>query len=178
MTFKIHLILNINCFYLIGLTGGKNIKLRIMNILRIASFIILGVIMYSCGNDSVTTPTTPSGTVLFSEDSLSVRLQPGSASGGDTVYVSMESTGGLKIEFNLESNADSTHAIGYYGVYTNATPTFTYDPLVYRTTDEYFTTNLNFANGTTYFSFAVRLYVTNSTMLHYIKLKNVKVTKL
>ena len=139
----------------------------------------LGLIFMSCGDDSTVTPTTPPGTVLFSKDSISVWLLPGGfQEGTDSVYFSTQNSGGVSIEFTLQSNADSTdHAIGYYGIYTNATPAIPYFPYIYFPVNEPFSTNLNFSTGTTYFSFSVRLTVNNSTTAHYVRLINIKVTK-
>lgn len=135
----------------------------------------------SCSDDDNTTNTnTPSGTVLYSNDSLSVWLQQGiSSSGIDSAYFSTQNTGGVKIEFTIQSNADSTdHSEGYYGIYSNATPVIVYFPNIYSPINQQYSSNFNFAQGSTYFAFSVRLAVNHSSITRYVRLINIKVTKL
>lgn len=138
----------------------------------------ISLFISSCGDDS--TPANPTSGVIFSFDSISIWLQPGGVSEGvDSIYYSTENSGRVTIEFTLQSDADSNdHAIGYYGMYTNATPPVPYQPYIYSPVNEPFFTNLNFNSpGETYFAFSVRLNVNNSTTAHYVRLKNIKVTK-
>ncbi len=143
--------------------------------------IIFIIAFSSCGDDDEqVNPVTPPGTVLYSNDSISVWLQQGvSSSGIDSVYFSTQNTGGVKIEYTIQSNADSSdHSAGFYGIYSNATPAIVYFPNIYSPINEQHSSNFNFAQGSTYFAFSVRLVVNNSSMTRYVRLINIKVTKL
>jgi|SRR4030095_533881 len=135
-------------------------------------------LLASCGDDDKPT-NTPGGTVLYSKDSISVWLSPSTFSeGADSVYYSTSNAVPVRVEFTLQSNADSTHSLGYWFFITNSTPPEPYVPNIFSPVDEQKTFTLNFNPLSTYFSFAVRLRVNNSTILHYVKLKNIKVTTL
>lgn len=146
------------------------------------------IVFFSCGSDSPTTPNTPAGTILYSRDSISVWLQPSSSgSGRDSLYFSTQNTGGFKIEFTLQADIDTlnsdTSSIpssrGYWSNYTNAPPASLVNNPVYGIVDHSETIQHNFVSGqSTYYSLAVVLSVTNSTRVHYIRLKNIKITKL
>ena len=142
--------------------------------------VILFLIFSSCGNENNNSIADPSGTILFQKDSISVWILPSvSNSGKDTVYFSREDYGGVKIEFTLQSNADSTHSYGYWGVYTNATPTFPIIPVIQGSVNrDILIDNLNFnAYHDTYFAFGIRFYVKNSDVPYYVRIKNIKITK-
>src|SRR5688572_8798252 len=80
--------------------------------------------MTSCGDDNTTNTTnSPAGTVLYSQDSLSVWIQSGSSFARDSVAFSTNESGGFKVEFRLQSNVDSSqHSVGYYRYNTNGSP--------------------------------------------------------
>jgi hypothetical protein len=141
--------------------------------------IICAFAVSSCGDDDNPTNTTQPGTVLYSLDSISVWFGGGVvSSGSDSVYYSTQNSGGVRVEFHLQSNADSSdHSQGYYGIYTNATPVFPLSPDIYTPIDSLVSINLSFASGTTYFAFSVRLSVSNSSIQRYVRLTNIKVIK-
>src|SRR5258708_31804220 len=86
---------------------------------------VLFLIFSSCGNDNINSVANTSGTVIFQKDSLFVWLPPSdSNSGCDTSFFSYNDIGTVRADFILQSNADSTHSLGYWGIYTNATPNF------------------------------------------------------
>lgn len=148
---------------------------------------ILSIIIISCGSDTTTSPNTPAGTILYSRDSISVWLQPStSANGSDSLYFSTQNTGSFKVEFTLQADIDTlnsdTSSIpqsrGYWSHYTNSPPPSPVQDPVYGVVDHTETLQHNFVSGSTYYSLAVALSVTNSTRVHYIRLKNIKITKL
>lgn len=151
----------------------------IRRVLIIAVSFFSLIIFQSCGdNSSNTNHGSPAGTVLYSKDSVNVWLQPGSvAFGTDSVSYSTSESGSVLVEFTIQSNADSVHAIGKWGFHTNATPVVPYQPNIYMPIDEPFSTNLSLAAGSTYFGFAATLNISNSSIWYYVKLKNVKITK-
>jgi hypothetical protein len=153
--------------------------MKLRTILNFVFLILQVVIFSSCDNDSNSVGTKTPELIIFSQDSLSVWLEPSvSASGSDSAYYSINAVGELKVEFTLQANADSTHSIGYWGIYTNATPSIPIIPVIISTIDVQSSANLNFnKNGETYFAFGMRLYVKNSTIPHYARLKNIKITR-
>ncbi len=138
------------------------------------------IMIQSCGDSNTSTnPESPAGTVLYSWDSVNVWLPAGtSASGTDSVIFSTIETGSVKVEFTIQSNIDGIHAKARWGFYTNATPVVPYIPTISGPIDEPFSANLSLAAGSTYFGFAVSMNISNSTEWYYVKLKNVKITKL
>lgn len=139
----------------------------------------LAAALYSCSDNSVNTTTTvPAGTVLFSRDSLSVWLPPSTyANGTDSFYTSLSNySGNFALYFTLQSNVDSVHGIGRYGLYSNATPATPYSPWIYGTVDTKDSINLSFVSGT-YLSMAAGLTVNNNTAPMYMRIKDIKVVK-
>jgi hypothetical protein len=147
-----------------------------MKNLILLSIIASLALIYSCSDNSVTTPTPQ---VLYSIDSLSIWLNPpGGASGGDSVYYSSQQSGSVKVEFTLESNADSLFATGNAALYTNATPDPAYSLRLVTNVQQQNSFTMSFASGTTYFALAVRMDMRTGTIPYYARMKNVKITKL
>lgn len=134
-------------------------------------------IFSSCSDDTTTNnPGVAPGTVMYSADSISVWLSS-TGFARDSVSYSTSETGSVKVEFTIQSNVDTPSAYGKFGFYTNATPAVTYIPDIYAPRDEPFSTNLNFASGSTHFAFMVQLNNYVSTFPRYVRLRSVKVTK-
>ena len=137
------------------------------------------VLFFSCGSDSVTNPNSPAGTILYTWDSVSVWIQPsGHGTSSDSVTFSTSQTGSVEVIWTLQSNADTAFCKPHWGFYTNATPSI---PLVNITgpVDVRDSTNLNLSSsGSTYFSFAAGLTVTNNPVPYYVRVKNIKIRKL
>lgn len=149
------------------------------NIYPVIICLFIGLLFSACGDDDPVNPGTPSGTVLYSRDSLSVWLQPSTfAEGSDSVYYSISTAAAVRVEFTLQSNADSTHARGYYFFTTNSSVPEPYVPNVLAPIDELRSYTLDFSPLSSFFSFAVRLIVNSSAVPYYVRLKNIKVTKL
>lgn len=148
---------------------------------KITSFIFIltaALILISCSEDTTTNnPVTPPGTVLFSRDSMSVWLSNTGFS-KDSNYYSTSETGSVKVEFTIQSNVDTPSAYGRFGFYTNGTPVVPYIPEIVAPRDELFSTNLSFAAGSTYFAFSAALNYYSGSISRYVRLKNIKVTKL
>lgn len=141
--------------------------------------ITLAAALYSCSDNSVSTQqNVPAGTVLFSRDSISVWLPPSTyATGTDTFYTTLNSyTGGFMLYFTLQSNVDSVHGIGRYGLYTNATPATPYIPWIYGTVNTKDSINFSFVSGT-YLSMAAGLTVNNNTVPLYMRITDIKIVK-
>ena len=131
--------------------------------LRLLLVIALAITIYSCGDDTLTTPNSPTGTVLYSRESLSVWIQSGSSFARDSIAFSTNETGGFKVEFRIQSNADSSqHAVGYYRYDTNGSPVVVLLPDIYFPIDEQHNPNFNFASGSTYVSFWIKLTTTGT----------------
>jgi hypothetical protein len=141
---------------------------------------LCAIFVNSCGDGSTTNTTnSPAGTVLYSQDSLAVWIQSGSSFARDSIAFSTSETGGFKVEFRVQSNADSSqHSVGYYRYNTNGLPLVVMLPDIYFPIDEQYTSNFNFASGSTYSSFAVKLTTTGTASPFYVRLKNIKITKL
>ena len=138
--------------------------MKIKNILSLALFVLIVSFIASCSDNSTSTTTTPAGTILYSQDSIAVWIPASQiAYGQDSLYYSTTNTGGVKVEFTVQSNADSTHSVGNWSIYTNATPAVILNHPILDSIDSQESINFNFsASGSTYFALAVRLGVNNS----------------
>ena len=149
------------------------------SLILILPIIFILALLASCSDDTVTTPVTPAGTVLYSYDSISVWLTAGGvSSGSDSIYFSVNETGGVNLEFTLQSNVDTPTALGRWDLYTNTTPVIPYFAAITEPRDEFFSLNQNTAAGLTYFALAIKLNTYNSTIARYVRIKNIKLTKL
>lgn len=143
------------------------------------TLLALAVILTSCGDDdTINNPVNPPGTVLYSADSMAVNINTMFGDSHDSISYSFSSENAIKVEFTLQSNADSTHALGYYYINTNSTPATIYEPNIIAPIDQAFSTTYNTTPLSTYINFSIRVIVTNGTVPYYVKLKNIKVTKL
>ncbi len=148
-----------------------------MKYISILLLVSIASILSSCGEDDTTnTPVTPPGTVLYSADSISIWLSS-TGLAEDSVSYSTSESGGVLVEFRIQSNVDTTSAYGKFGFYTNATPVVPYLSDIYFPVDEPFLTSLTLASGSTYFAFSVKLNNYILTFPRYVRLKDVKVTK-
>lgn len=149
------------------------------NITLILFFAVLAFVLSACGDDDTpVNPQDPAGTVLYSADSMSVWISSPFGQSRDSVSYSFSTATAIKVEFTLQSNVDSTHALGYYFVYTNSTPSSVYEPNLFVTVDLPFSESYITTPLSTYISFSIKLIVNNGTMPYYLKLKDIKVTKL
>ena len=140
-------------------------------------FIGLSIAIYSCGDSSTSPTTTPAGTVLFSQDSIAIWLSSGGF-GTDSFAYSTQNTGGVMLSYVLQSNVDSTHATGRWGMYTNANPPTRFLPNKYGPVDAADSVNLSFLSGqSTYFAMAVQLNVSGGSTPYYVRIKNIKIVK-
>lgn len=153
----------------------KSISLKLL-----VPVLVIIALLASCSDDSTTpTPVTPAGTVLFSADSIAVWLPAGGMSyGSDSTYFSTGVTGGIKLEFTLQSNVDTPTALGRWDLYTNAPPPIPYFAAITEPRDEFFSFNQNTVSGLTYFALAIKLNTYNSVIPRYVRIKNIKLTKL
>ncbi len=156
----------------------KNIMKSRSRIILIPAFIMIAVFL-SCSDDTTTNPVTPPGTVLYSADSISIWLPAGIVSyGSDSTYFSVTETGSVKLEFTLQSNVDTPSALGRWDLYTNTTPVIPYFAAITEPRDEFFSLNQNAASGLTYFALAIKLNTFNSTIARYVRIINIRLTKL
>ncbi len=155
--------------------------MKINRIIYLCLPVIIALIISSCGDDNTTNtnPNTPSGTVLYSQDSMSVWINPiGSGQSRDSVSYSISTPTAIKVEFTVQSNADSTYAVGYYFFNTNSSPPEPYVPNILSPVDQPVSLTFNVNPLSTYFNFSVRLIVNGSTIPYYVRLKSIKVTKM
>ena len=146
---------------------------------RILTITLLTLTFFSCGDDDTTTnPQTPSGTVLYSADSMSVWITSSFGEGSDSVSKTISTPTAIKVEFTVQSNADSTHALGYYFFNTNSSPAQLYEPNILSPVDMPVSLTFNTNPLSTYFNFSIRLKVSSGSIPYFVKLKNIKVTKL
>lgn len=98
--------------------------------------------------------------------------------GSDSVSRTISTATAIKVEFTVQSNADSTHARGYYFFNTNSSPAEPYEPNIISPVDKLISLTFNTSPLSTYFNFSIRLIVNSGSIPYYVKLKNIKVTKL
>lgn len=148
-------------------------------LLVITILLVISAVFSACGDDDTTTnPTDPPGTVLYSADSMSVWISSPNGQSSDSVSYSFSTATAIKVDFTLQSNVDSTHALGYYFVFTNSTPAVVYEPNLFVPVDLPISESYILDPLSTYISFSIRLIVTSGAIPYYLRLKDIKVTKL
>lgn len=153
--------------------------IKLLSISKLTILLLTVVLFSSCGDDDTTTnPQTPSGTVLYSADSMSVWITTSFGEGSDSVSKTISTPTAIKVEFTVQSNADSTHALGYYFFNTNSSPAQPYEPNILSPVDKPVSLTFNTNPLSTYFNFSIRLIVSSGSIPYFVKLKNIKVTKL
>lgn len=153
--------------------------IKLLKISKFATLLLAAVLFSSCGDDNTTTnPQTPTGTVLYNSDSMSVWITSTFGQGRDSVSQTISTPTAIKVEFTLQSNADSTYALGYYFFNTNSSPAQLYEPNILSPVDMPVSLTFNANPLSTYFNFSIRLIVNSGSIPYFVKLKNIKVTKL
>ena len=146
----------------------KNILLIV-----IAAFLLFP----SCGEDTVD-QQTPVGTVLFSMDSLSVWLNPGSGNGNNSItYEQTIQASSLKVEYFVETNVDSLHSEAWVRDSSNGSPPHLVEQYIYWYSDSLYSYSMDVPYQPFHIKLEVRLHTYSSVIPHYIRLKNIKVTK-
>jgi len=75
------------------------------------SIITTFVLFSSCGEDTVINKGSPSGTVFYSLDSLSIWLGPGTMGGGASIlHQQAIELSKIKVEYKIQTNVDSLHS--------------------------------------------------------------------
>ncbi len=141
--------------------------------------VALILVISSCREDTVTNP--PTSNVIYTLDSLSAWIDPGytgtqysTNTFGQTVSASK-----VKLEFTLQSNADSVHAIGSFKDSTNGSPSLPGERFVYLPVDSAFTYTINVTTQPFYLWFEARIRVwASGSIPFYLRLKNIKVTRI
>ena len=138
--------------------------------------IALTFVIYSCREDTVTPPVENQ---LFQLDSISLWIDSGFVGNQYTIY-SIDQTisaNTVRLDFTLQSNADSVHAIGEYKDSTNGTPALPPLQYVYSPIDSQFSYTINVTTQPFYLSFYLRLIVsTPNSISHYLRFRNIKLT--
>ena len=146
------------------------------------TIVLTAVFITSCSDDTTTNVTPPSN-VLFTWDTLSASINAGSTgiSSNSTGFTQTITAAQVKIEYRLQSNADSSAgASASYVDSTNGTPAPP-SPLtvnVYGPVDTSYSFTYNVSAQPFHSGFKVKMTLTQpSAVTRYIKLTNIKVTK-
>lgn len=137
------------------------------------------IILTSCGGDSSTSPELPPGSVLYSLDSLSAILSaPNSYTFQEVSFGQTVAAGKVKVEYILQTNADSANSIAKFQDSTNGTPTRPTEQILYLPIDTSLSYTLDLPVQPFYLSFKIKLNTfQNASSTYYIRAKNIKVTK-
>ena len=142
------------------------------------TFTLISVIyLFGCGNDTTTNTGTGNGeTVIFSMDSLTINLSSNSAVNDTNILITDAIN--IKISFNCSTNADSINSLGFYkitaidsaGIYLDTTNN--YNSLLNN--DHIITVHGSLSY---YLNIFIQINRINSNP-YFIRLKNIKITKL
>ncbi len=139
--------------------------------------LLLPLIFASCSDDVVDNGT-PVGTVFFSIDSLSVWLQPGTGNGiNSQIFQQTISASKVKVEYTIQTNVDSTHSAAWVQDSSNGTPSHPVEQYYFRNVDSAVSYTVDIPAQPFYIKLEVKLNIYGSIIPHYIRLKNIKVTK-
>jgi hypothetical protein len=134
------------------------------------------LVINSCREDTASPPVENQ---LFSLDSLSLWINPGFVGNQYTTY-SIDQTisaNTVRLDFTLQSNADSVHATGEYKDSTNGTPALPPMQFVHSPIDSQLSYTINVTTQPFYLSFYLRLIVsTPGSIPYYLRFRNIKLT--
>ena len=154
------------------------------NILILSAIISIFSIMLlsSCSDDRNNIVNPPGNRVLYSMDSISLILQsPGNQTGTDSASYSANpgNVTRVKLEFQLETNADSTNlrAIASFYVLSNGTPALPSEVTIYTATANSYSYILDINTSQTFYViYHLGLTTGNISFPYYIRFKNIKIT--
>jgi hypothetical protein len=146
---------------------------------QIATFTVALILVASCSDDSSTSSVLPPGSVLYSLESLNVILSaPNSYSFQQVIFGQTVSANRVKVEYLLQTNADSINSIARFQDSTNASPERSREQFLYSPVDSSLSYMLDIPAQPFYLSFRAKLntYQSGGTV-YFIRLKNIKATK-
>jgi hypothetical protein len=145
-----------------------------LNLLFISAIIIF---VSSCGEDEIV-QQTPSGTVFYSLDSLSVWLNPGSGIGSNSIiFEQTVSANTVKVEYTVQTNVDSAHSEAWVRDSSNGSPPHLVEQYYYWFVDSLASYVMDIPSQPLHLKLEVKMNTYNSIIPHYVRLKNIKVTK-
>jgi len=142
--------------------------------------LVMGLVFItSCNEDSSTSTALPPGSVIYSQDSLSVILfAPNSYGSQEVSFGQTVSANKVKVEYLLQSNADSVNSTARFQDSTNGTPSRPPEQILYLTIDSAFSYTIDLPAQPFYINFRVKLNTYQSgNSTFFIRFKNIKVTK-
>lgn len=142
--------------------------------LILASFIL--VLLFACGSDTVTNQTPGSGEeVIFSMDSFAINLTSGTIAIDTSIEINVPN---IKLTFDCSTNADSISSIGYLRI-TSIDSIASYIDTVSNTIESLNRTHKYYINGSMHFFTLLYLQLTQSSTLQtFLKLRNIRITKI
>lgn len=148
----------------------KNISLGIL-VCSITLFFV------SCKDDD--TPVTPTNPVIFTLDSLAVWLQPGGSgfASGSQTFEQTTTASSVKVEYTVQTNADSIHSEAWVRDSSNGTPPHPVETYYYWNVDSLVSYFMDIPSQPIYIKLEVRLRTYNNDIPRYVRLRNIKVTK-
>jgi hypothetical protein len=154
--------------------------MKINRITYLCLLVIIALIIPSCGDDNTTTPNTPTSSVLFTWDTLQAVVTNTGFSSNSTSFTQTISATQVRIEYRLQSNADSSAgAFGSYLDSTNGSPVPP-SPMtinIYAPIDTSYSFIYNVPTQPFYAGFKAQMFVSQNTVLRYLRLINIKITK-
>src|SRR3989304_100895 len=140
--------------------------------------LIAAILFFPSFSDDVVNQETPIGTVFFNLDSLSVWLQPGTGNGTNSqIFQQTISASKVKIEYTIQTNVDSIHSVSCVRDSSNGTPSHPVEQYYYWNVDSAVSYIMDIPTQPIHLKLEVKLNTYGSIISHYIRLKNIKVTK-
>ncbi len=140
------------------------------------------VFLSSCDNHDNVVNNNNTNTVLYTQDSISLLMSPpGNQTGTDSAVYSANpgNVSRVKLEFQIETNADSTmqHAIATFYVLSNGTPALPSETTIYTSTAASFSYILDINTSQTFYViFHLGMTTGTISIPYYIRFRNVKIT--
>ena len=147
--------------------------MKYINVLLITAIISF----YSCSDDIIN-QEDPVGTIYFNFDSIPIWFSPGNNSGYSSyTFQQTISASRVKVEYIIQTNADSTHSEAVVKDSSNGTPVHPVVQYYYRNVDSALSYTMDIPSQPIHLKLEVEMNTYFSLIPHYIRLKNIKVTK-
>jgi len=137
--------------------------------------VIVSLFLLSCGDT-----TSPTNDTLFSQDSLSIWFDSGMYQiAYDSVVFGLtdNTVKRITVEYTVQSNVDSVYSYGAYGVSANTETILPPPVYLYHPIDQYFKHTLDIPIGFR-ITWLIGLAAGNNTSMVYIRLRNMKITRI
>jgi len=163
------------------LIGIYNINMRtkfLVFSLVVSAFSL--VLLSSCGHDDNIVNNNNNNGVLFMRDSISLFTGASNQTGTDSAVYSanLSNVGSVKVEFAIETNADSTNGRSRSDFYVSSSSNsfLPYDTVFYSAAANSYLYNLNVSSNPFSVTFHLGLTTGTITTPAYIRFKNIKIT--